>query len=676
MQLGQGRDDTRRQQPVAALRSADDDPGEFEAALRHLTRHRLLTLSGGDQDPGQDSSRADLAHEALISAWPALRRWVDEDREGLRVRARLADDAQVWDGLDRHPDALYRGARLLAASEWVKGNPGQLTELEREFLVAGERHHAGELAKAREQAANQQRAARRLRWSTAALSVLLVLASLASVLAARSAGEAREQARISDSRFLANQAAEQAGIDPDLSILLSLAAYQRSPDTPEARVGLQDQVLRRRHLRRILTTPEGPLSTVAFSSDGRALAAGGADGRVHVWDGDGQTPQATLGPAAGPVRAVAVSPDGRTVAAAGAEEIRVWDLAGPDQPRPLGDRADRADRLAFLPDGRLLSAGQSDDILVWDLRSGRRTPIDAGGPVEAIAALPDGRVLSLGRNGASLWGRDRRLDASFPLPPPEAPTAAIGEGRGAIAVGPDGTSFAMTRQDAGTEVWDLRSRTLKVRERFTVGTAVAFGPAADTLVTVDRSGAVQVHKVAARQEDGKGPAGLDPPAKLSGHAGKAAAVARRQDGSIATAGEDGRVILWTTSPNTFTLSDPSIDVAGRVSFSGDGRRLMVADGDGIAVFSLPSRKRLGRLSRGRGRRPHPGRQDDGRWRHRQRHRPLRPRQPSARRPAPLGTRGALGGELRRADQSRRALAGREEPGLPAHTGGRRAGGHF
>jgi WD40 repeat protein len=590
VQLGEGRDDTRRQQPVAALRSAGDDPGELEATLRHLTRHRLLTL-GGEQDPGQDTSRADLAHEALITAWPALRRWVDEDREGLRVRAQLADDAQVWDDLHRHPDALYRGARLQTAAEWAKRHPGQLTEVEQAFLAAGERHHASELAKAKEQLASQTRAAKRLRWSAAGLSVLLVLATLAGVLAVRSTGEASKQARIANSRSLATQAAERAATEPDLSILLSLAAYASFP-TPEARVSLQDQVLRRRHVRRVLTTPEGPLASVAFSADGRVLAAGGADGRVHAWDGDGQPPLATLGPPAGPVRAVAVSPDGRTVAAAGAEETRVWDLASPDQARPLGGRSNR---LAFTPDGRLLSASQDDEILVWDLRNGRPTPIDTGGPVEAITALPDGRVLSLGRKGASLWSREGRLEASFPLEPASPNDLARGEGTGAIAVSPSGKRFAMTRQGAGTEVWDLTSRAVQARDQFTDNRAIVFGPADDTLVTVTEFEAVEVRKVATPKAGDKEPPGLGLPVKLSGHAGEVAALARRGDGSVATAGEDGRVILWTTRPNTATLSDPSIDGATRVAFSRDGRRLLVAESDGIALFDVPSRRRTAQL---------------------------------------------------------------------------------
>jgi hypothetical protein len=44
VQFGEGRADTRRQQPVAALRTAGDDPALFEATLEHLAANRLLTV--------------------------------------------------------------------------------------------------------------------------------------------------------------------------------------------------------------------------------------------------------------------------------------------------------------------------------------------------------------------------------------------------------------------------------------------------------------------------------------------------------------------------------------------------------------------------------------------------------------------------------------------------------
>jgi hypothetical protein len=48
IQFGEGRADTRRQLPVAALRADGDDPALFEATLQHLVVHRLITLSGGE----------------------------------------------------------------------------------------------------------------------------------------------------------------------------------------------------------------------------------------------------------------------------------------------------------------------------------------------------------------------------------------------------------------------------------------------------------------------------------------------------------------------------------------------------------------------------------------------------------------------------------------------------
>ncbi len=52
-----------------------------------------------------------MAHEALIRAWPTLREWLDEDREGLRIHRHLTEAADEWLKLDEDPGELYRGVR-------------------------------------------------------------------------------------------------------------------------------------------------------------------------------------------------------------------------------------------------------------------------------------------------------------------------------------------------------------------------------------------------------------------------------------------------------------------------------------------------------------------------------------------------------------------------------------
>ena len=118
--LGEGTEDTRRRARRTELLHGRD-PEPVEAVLNELVRARLVIL---------DEDSAQVAHEALIREWPMLRRWLAEDREGLRTHRRLTDAANDWDTLDRHPGALYRGARLatesprssrgVAVSLWVR----------------------------------------------------------------------------------------------------------------------------------------------------------------------------------------------------------------------------------------------------------------------------------------------------------------------------------------------------------------------------------------------------------------------------------------------------------------------------------------------------------------------------------------------------------------------------
>src|SRR5258706_12197591 len=78
----------------------------------------------------------DVSHEALIRGWPRLRRWLDEDRAGLRLHRRITQAAEEWQRSNQDDELLYRGTRLAQAQEWRERNEAELNPLEREFLEA------------------------------------------------------------------------------------------------------------------------------------------------------------------------------------------------------------------------------------------------------------------------------------------------------------------------------------------------------------------------------------------------------------------------------------------------------------------------------------------------------------------------------------------------------------
>ncbi|MEU3848299.1 hypothetical protein [Streptomyces sp. NPDC029554] len=160
---GEGGPDTRRPVPLSELRAT----GAAGEVLERLVTARLLTLDG---------DRAELAHEALITAWPRLRLWVEEERDRLRLHRRLTEAARVWESLDRDPGALYRGVLLRAVREefcTADGSPvNGLTASESAFVAAS-------LAEDERVVREAARSERRVR-----LLTLLVVVVVASALTA------------------------------------------------------------------------------------------------------------------------------------------------------------------------------------------------------------------------------------------------------------------------------------------------------------------------------------------------------------------------------------------------------------------------------------------------------------------------------------------------------------
>ena len=135
VQLGEGRQDTRRQQAVGALQAPGDDPALFTRTLQHLTDRRLLTISSEDRK----EPTVDLGHEAMITHWLTLKDWIDENRVSEMAGRRIERDSDDWRRNRRDPGELYRRRKLADALGLARKREYELSQNAVRFLAAGRR---------------------------------------------------------------------------------------------------------------------------------------------------------------------------------------------------------------------------------------------------------------------------------------------------------------------------------------------------------------------------------------------------------------------------------------------------------------------------------------------------------------------------------------------------------
>ncbi|MCC3773684.1 helix-turn-helix domain-containing protein [Streptomyces sp. UNOB3_S3] len=601
--VGEDKETGRRVRRASLLEGGAPEREAAEAVLEAFTRARLVTV---------DAEHVEPAHEVLLRVWPRMRRWLDDDRAGLRARQLLMETAAEWEREDRDTSLLYRGNRLASVREWLADtrHTAALGPLARAFLEASTGLEAAE-----RQA--ERRRVRRLRQLAVGLATLLVLSLIAGGIAVQQSRTARQQRHIAASRELAARADVVAAERPEAAMLLALGGYRRAPSaeargsllsayaqygareftghtgrasavafSPDGRTlatasGDHSVKLWDASTREVLATLSGHTDHVeglAFAPDGRTLATASFDGSVKLWDVAARRPVATLLGHRGEAGPVAFSPDGRTLATAGADRtVRLWDVAGRRQLAALTGHTDTVFALAFSPDGRTVaSAGADRTARLWDVAT-RRTRAVLTGHTDMLMGLafaPDGRTLATAGydNSVRLWDVATRRQTAV--------LSGLTKAASGVAFSPDGRTLATTGYDRTVRLWDVTDMThprqtaaLDTGAGDDVGTAVAFSPDGRTLAGTNSGVAfADLWDVSTHERIGT----------LSGAPVPGTVTRFSPDGrTLATADADGRVRLRDARSlrTTATLTVGTAAVRG-LAFAPDGRRLATADDAG------------------------------------------------------------------------------------------------
>jgi DNA-binding SARP family transcriptional activator/ABC-type glycerol-3-phosphate transport system substrate-binding protein len=229
---GEGTEDTRRRVRRSELDELGLPAADIAMVLDRFGRARLLSF---DRDAVAGQPTVEVAHEALLRAWPRVRAWIDDAREDLRLGRFLAIEADAWEGSGRHDDYLLAGSRLALYGSWSRDTSVALTTSERDLLAASrerqDRDVETESRRRERELELERRAASRLRSLvsvlTAAVLVTSILAGYA-VVQSREAEEGRSEAIVLGQMYRVRQLSAAAvatrQTDPELSLLLALHA--------------------------------------------------------------------------------------------------------------------------------------------------------------------------------------------------------------------------------------------------------------------------------------------------------------------------------------------------------------------------------------------------------------------------------------------------------------------
>jgi WD40 repeat protein len=275
-------------------------------------------------------------------------------------------------------------------------------------------------------------------------------------------------------------------------------------------------------------------TAIAFSPDGKLVAATDGGGNVKLWHvDDGSEAGICAGPAVGTPLAMAFAPDGTSLLLAARDGVVGWDIASRRQVAFFRWPVAEVEAAAFAPNGRAVAfGGGHGDVQVLALDGRLLVHCDAPAQsVLAVAFRPDTTMLATGGTDGTIRVWD--------LPSGEERCVLRARDKGLVrglAFSPEGASLVSVGGRDGVTLWDIASESVRERwgSRPQPYWSVAFASDGATVAAGSPHGAVDLWDVAdpERHEVHRAHVGLTREVKFADPI------------TVASAGSDGTVHLW------------------------------------------------------------------------------------------------------------------------------------
>lgn len=392
--------------------------------------------------------------EDFDAAFKKLSEAISLDLEHAQMHTRINTRAREWLAKERRNDLLLRGKDLEDAETWLSTSANKEPKPnahQTEYVFASEKSEK-----------------RRQQTITAAISVALIGAVIATIVSLYLFFDAREQrilaqreAEVSSSVALAAGARDALSNDKyDLALSLALQSMEIENPPVLAPQSLIDAAYSP-GTRRLFAGHSSWVWGTDYNPNGQTIVSGGEQGELFLWDIETGEIVRRFEGHEGAVNEIVFNADGtRLVSGADDKTVRVWDVETGEELLKIETPSD-VWAVAISPDGEKIMSGSIDGkVLLWDANTGEQlddfTAKDDreghnGKPLWVIAFSPDGqKALSAGEDNQIIVWDMATATAQYHL---TGHTQAIMDGR----FSPDGTKIITASRDTSLILWNMET---------------------------------------------------------------------------------------------------------------------------------------------------------------------------------------------------------------------------